>query len=61
MGYPVAAAHLPCQSFEKLILFGGTEKLLPNVVRCVVKHSVDIKLVLGQTKAKIDESKISLV
>lgn len=36
----------------KLILFGGTKKLLPNVVKCVVKHSVDLILVFGPTYQK---------
>ena len=37
----------------KLILFGGTKKSLPNVVKCVVKHSVNSIPDLGPTYQKM--------
>lgn len=46
-------------NLSKSILFGGTKKLLPNVVRWLVKHSVDSRLVFGPTceKEKNESSK----
>ena len=39
-------------NLSKSILFGGTKKLLPNVVRWLVKHSVDSRFVFGPTCEK---------